>query len=60
MCSADAINCIAYYGITQGTGDGSTYSPEQDVTRAQMAVFIARAAVVAACRPRPRRRCRLR
>ena len=43
----DAINCIAYYGITQGTGDGSTYSPEQDVTRAQMAVFIARAAVVA-------------
>ena len=43
----NAINCIAYYGITQGTGDGSTYSPEQDVTRAQMAVFIARAAEVA-------------
>ena len=43
----DAINCVAYYGITQGTGDGSTYSPEQDVTRAQMAVFIARAAEVA-------------
>ena len=43
----DAINCIAYYGITQGTGDGSAYSPEQDVTRAQMAVFIARAARVA-------------
>ena len=43
----DAINCIAYYGITQGTGDGSTYSPEQDVTRAQMAVFIARAAEIA-------------
>ena len=41
-----AINCIAYYGITEGTG-GSTYSPEQDVTRAQMAVFIARAAEVA-------------
>ena len=40
----DAINCLAYYGITQGTGDGSTYSPEKDVTRAQMAVFIARAA----------------
>ena len=43
----DAINCVAYYGITQGTGDGSTYSPEQDVTRAEMAVFIARAAEAA-------------
>ena len=42
-----AINCIAYYGITQGTGDGSTYSPQQDVSRAEMAVFIARAAAVA-------------
>ena len=40
----DAINCIAYYGITNGTGDGSTYSPNDDVTRAQMAVFVARAA----------------
>ena len=38
----DAINCIAYYDITQGTGDGSTYSPNRDVTRAQMAVFVAR------------------
>ena len=43
----EAINCIAYYGITQGTGDGSTYSPEQDVTRAQMAVFVVRAAEAA-------------
>ena len=43
----DAINCVAYYGITQGTGDGSTYSPSQDVTRAEMAVFIARAAKAA-------------
>ena len=43
----DAINCIAYYGITNGTGDGSTYSPNRDVTRAEMAVFIARAAGVA-------------
>ena len=43
----DAINCIAYYDITNGTGDGSTYSPNQDVTRAQMAVFIARAAKAA-------------
>ena len=43
----DAINCVAYYGITQGTGDGTTYSPSQDVTRAQMAVFITRAAKAA-------------
>ena len=42
-----AINCIAYYGVTNGTGDGDTYSPNQDVTRAEMAVFIARAAEVA-------------
>ena len=27
--------------ITKGTGDGSTYSPNDDVTRAQIAVFIA-------------------
>ena len=47
----DAINCIAYYEITKGTGDGSTYSPEQDVTRAQMAVFIARAAKAAGVDP---------
>ena len=43
----DAINCVAYYGITNGTGDGSMYSPNQDVTRAEMAVFISRAAGVA-------------
>ena len=43
----DAINCVAYYGITEGTGNGSTYSPDQPVTRAQMAVFVARAAEVA-------------
>ena len=43
----DAINCIAYYGVTHGTGDGSTYSPDQEVTRAQMAVFVARAATAA-------------
>ncbi len=42
-----AIDCIAYYEITKGTGDGLTYSPDQDVTRAQMAVFIARTAEVA-------------
>ena len=43
----DAINCIAYYGVTNGTGDGSTYSPNDDVSRAEMAVFIARAATAA-------------
>ena len=43
----EAINCIAYYGITNGTGDGSTYSPNDDVTRAEMAVFIGRAATAA-------------
>ena len=42
-----AINCIAYYEITMGTGDGTTYSPSQDVTRAEMALFIARAVKVA-------------
>ncbi len=36
----DAINCVAYYGITNGTGDGSTYSPNDDVTRAEMATFL--------------------
>ena len=40
----DAINCIAYYGITKGTGDGSTYSPNDTVSRWQMALFMARAA----------------
>ena len=39
----DAINCIAHHGITVGTGDGTTFSPNQDVTRWQMALFIARA-----------------
>ena len=43
----DAINCIAYYGITLGTGDGSRFSPNRPVTRAQMAVFMARAAEIA-------------
>ena len=43
----DVINCVAYYGITNGTGDGATFSPNDEVTRAQMAVFIARAAGVA-------------
>ena len=40
----DAINCIAYYGITEGSGDGSTYDPLGDVLRWHMALFVARAA----------------
>ena len=43
----DAINCIAYHRITTGSGDGTTFSPSQDVTRWQMALFIARAATAA-------------
>ena len=42
--NAGDINCIAYYGITMGTGDGSTYSPLMSVTREQMALFLIRLA----------------
>ena len=38
----DNVLCMADYGITEGTGDGTSYSPRRDVTRAQMASFIAR------------------
>jgi hypothetical protein len=37
----DDINAIAAAGITVGTGEG-TYSPGADVSRAQMATFLAR------------------
>ena len=40
------INCIGYYGITMGTGDGTTYSPIMSVTRKQMALFLTRLAEV--------------
>ena len=43
----DAINCLAHYGITIGTGDGTTFSPEQPVNRWQMMLFLARATVPA-------------
>ena len=43
----DDINCVAYYEITNGTGDGSAYSPNLGVTRAEMALFVARAAEAA-------------
>ena len=39
----DAINCIAYYGVTVGTTP-DTYDPDSDVTRSQMALFLYRAA----------------
>ncbi|MTV27745.1 hypothetical protein FTX61_20350 [Nitriliruptoraceae bacterium ZYF776] len=34
------IDCVARWGIAQGTGD-RTYSPRRDVTRGQMATFVA-------------------
>ncbi len=39
--ASDAIGCIYALGVTTGTGD-RTYSPEDTVTREQMASFIAR------------------
>ncbi len=40
---ADNINCIAYFGITKGTS-ATTYSPDDAVTREQMALFLIRLA----------------
>ena len=40
------INCLAYYGVTIGYGDG-TFGPENDVTRSEMVLFMERAAGVA-------------
>ena len=42
----DAINCLAYYGVTVGFGDG-TFQPNADVARADMVRFMERAAAVA-------------
>ena len=39
----EAADCLAHYGITQGTTP-ETFSPGQVVTRRQMALFLARAA----------------
>ena len=41
--NAGDIDCIAYYAITQGTGDGN-YSPTMSVSREHMALFLARLA----------------
>ncbi|MDE0268524.1 MAG: S-layer homology domain-containing protein [Acidimicrobiaceae bacterium] len=38
-----AINCLAYYGVSLGTGDGTTFSPEGTVKRYEMAAFLGRA-----------------
>ena len=40
---ADAIGCIAYYGVTVGKGDG-TYAPSENVSAFQMRLFVQRAA----------------
>ena len=42
--NAGDIDCIAYYGVTKGTGDGTTYSPNMSVTREHMALFLVRLA----------------
>ena len=41
---ADAVAWAVENGITKGTGDGTTFSPDDLCTRAQMAVFLWRAA----------------
>jgi hypothetical protein len=41
--AADAVDCLAYYNVTQGTS-ATTYSPGDVVTRWQMALFLIRAA----------------
>ena len=38
------INCLDHYEITMGQGPTSTFDPEGNVTRSQMALFLARAA----------------
>ena len=42
----DAINCLAYYGITKGKTPAE-YDPDSNVTRSQMALFLYRLAIVA-------------
>ena len=40
------INCLAYYGVTVGYGDG-TFQPNADVSNEEMVLFMERAAAVA-------------
>ena len=51
----DAINCLAHYGITKGSGTGNTFSPEEPVKRWQMMLFLTRALVPAGINLRPAR-----
>jgi hypothetical protein len=39
--TVNAVDCIAFYGITQGTS-ATTYGPDGNVTRWQMALFLTR------------------
>ena len=41
----DAINCLAHYGVTIGSGDGSTFTPNEPVNRWEMMLFLTRALV---------------
>ena len=43
----DAINCLAHYGVTIGSGDGSTFTPNEPVNRWHMMLFLTRALVPA-------------
>ena len=51
----DAINCLAHYGVTVGSGDGSTFSPEDPVERWQMMLFLTRALIPTGINLRPAR-----
>ena len=42
--NSEAIDCLAYYVITKGTGDGTNYSPSPFVSRWQLALFLTRMA----------------
>ena len=42
---ANAVDCIAYYGITKGTS-ATTYAPKMSVTREHMALFLTRLAAL--------------
>ena len=41
-----AINCLAYYGVTIGYGDG-TFRPSRDISRFEMVLFMERSARIA-------------
>ena len=51
----DAINCLAHYGVTIGSGDGSTFTPDEPVSRWQMMLFLTRALVPTGINLRPAR-----